>query len=238
LKKAIIERQRAAGLDLAPAGVEQEFRRLCQTREVRQSLKRLIDAGARVHYLTGDVRDSAELGGLIDAVYQRHGRIDGVIHGAGIIEDKLVKDKKLDSFDRVVETKVNGALTLARRLRPGGLKFVVFFSSIAGRIGNRGQADYSAANEVLNKLAVWLGSRVPAHVVAVNWGPWATLGMATPEVQRQFAERGISLVPVEAGCQYLIEELMAGRKRDHEVVVAGGPAFGAARSANTAYSRV
>ena len=50
-------------------------------------------------------------------------------------------------------TKAGSALTLAEHLRPEGLRFLVLFSSVSGRFGNRGQADYAAASEVLGRLA-------------------------------------------------------------------------------------
>jgi NAD(P)-dependent dehydrogenase (short-subunit alcohol dehydrogenase family) len=159
---------------------------------------------------------------LIDEIYQSFGRLDGVIHGAGIIEDKLVKDKTLDSFDRVLSTKAESAFILSRRLRPESLRFLIFFSSVAGRFGNRGQADYTAANEVLNKLAVYLDHWWPARVVSINWGPWQKRGMVSPELERQFAERGVQLIPPATGRRILDRELRYGRKGDAEVVMAGG----------------
>ena len=62
-----------------------------------------------------------------------------MIHGAGVIEDKLARDKTADSFARVFETKVNSALAIARKVRPD-IGFVAFFSSIASTFGSRGQA--------------------------------------------------------------------------------------------------
>ena len=54
---------------------------------------------------------------LFGDLYARHGRIDGVVHGAGVIEDKLLADKTSDSWSRVVDTKVVGLLLLARHVR-------------------------------------------------------------------------------------------------------------------------
>jgi hypothetical protein len=150
-------------------------------------------------------------------------RIDGVIHGAGVIEDKLLEDKLPDSFDRVFETKVSGAFTLSRALRPNSsLKFLIFFSSVAGRLGNRGQSDYAAANEVLNKLAAYLDRQWSGRVVSINWGPWANAGMVSPEVQRQFAARGVQMIDPQSGQRALDGELRYGKKGEVEVILAGG----------------
>lgn len=221
LKRALIEEHRQDGSPVTPATIETAYRHLLRERELRQNLERIRQTGARVEYLTCDVRDTATFGALVDGIYRTHGRIDGVIHGAGIIEDKLVRDKQRSSFERVLETKLNGALVLANRLRPEGLRFLVFFSSVSGRFGNRGQGDYAAASEVLNKLALHLDQQWPAHIVSINWGPWLKTGMVSPAVMQQFAERGVVLIPVEVGCRRLDEELRSGRKGEVEVLVGG-----------------
>ena len=229
IKRALIERHRREGSDVTPAIIEEGCRRLLNEREVRANLERLGRSGARVEYRPCDVRDPAEFGALIDDVYRTHGRIDGVIHGAGVIEDQLIRNKRLDSFERVFGTKVESALVLAAKLRPEALRFLVLFGSVSGRFGNRGQADYAAASEVLNKLAQDLDRRWPARVVSINWGPWLTTGMVTPEVQRQFAERGVDLIPIDVGCRMLDEELRrSDRQGEAEVVIGGARGLGGA----------
>jgi NAD(P)-dependent dehydrogenase (short-subunit alcohol dehydrogenase family) len=155
-------------------------------------------------------------------VYEEYGRLDGVIHGAGVIEDKLIEQKDPDSFQRVFSTKADGAFLLARLLRFDQLRFLIFFSSVAGRFGNRGQGDYAAANEVLSKLAYQLDRKHAARVVAIDWGPWAAGGMVSPELARQFAERGVPLISRDAGVRMFDQELRLGRKGEAEVVVGGG----------------
>ncbi len=221
LRQAILQQRRLAGLPVTPSTVEDAYRRLLREREVHQSLVRLERTGARVVYYACDVTDRTAFGDLIDEIYRSFGRIDGVIHGAGVIEDKLIRDKRLDSFQRVIGTKVDGAMILAEKLRPDRLRFLVLFSSVSARFGNRGQGDYAAANEVLNKLAQQLDQEWPARVVAINWGPWLTTGMVSPEVQRQFAQRGVTLIPVAVGCRMLDQELRGGRKGQAEVLIGG-----------------
>ncbi|AMV36070.1 type I polyketide synthase [Planctomyces sp. SH-PL62] len=225
LGRAILEQLRASGNPVALATVEERRRRLLLEREVRENLERLRRTGARVEYATCDVRDAEAFGSLLDDVYRAHGRIDGVIHGAGVIEDRLVKDKTLESFERVVGTKAGAARILAERIRFDSLRFLVFFSSVSGRFGNRGQADYAAASEMLNKLAQDLDRRCPGRVVSINWGPWLGSGMVSPEVRRQFAERGVVLIPSEVGCELLLDELRHGRKGDVEILIGGAGGF-------------
>jgi malonyl CoA-acyl carrier protein transacylase/NAD(P)-dependent dehydrogenase (short-subunit alcohol dehydrogenase family) len=164
LKAALIARARREGRPASPAVIESGYQRLLHDREIRTNLERLKQAGAHVHYFQADVRDESAWTTVLDEVLRRFGKIDGVIHGAGVIQDKLIRDKTPESYDRVFETKVESALILSRHLKFEDLKFCVFFASVAGRFGNRGQCDYAAANEVLSKLAVQLDRRCPGRV--------------------------------------------------------------------------
>jgi NAD(P)-dependent dehydrogenase (short-subunit alcohol dehydrogenase family)/acyl carrier protein len=222
LKAALIEQLRRQGQPVRPANVEDAYARLLAEREVRGNLAALQRLDAQVHYYPVDVRDGEAFGSLIDQIYSSFGRLDGVIHGAGVIEDKLIRDKTPESFDRVFDTKADSAFILSRKLRPDTLKFLVFFSSVAGRFGNRGQGDYAAANEVLNKLAAQLDREWPGRVVSINWGPWDTNGMVSAEVRKQFAERGVELIPESVGLRRLEEEIHFGRKGEAEVIIGGG----------------
>jgi acyl transferase domain-containing protein/NAD(P)H-dependent flavin oxidoreductase YrpB (nitropropane dioxygenase family) len=221
LRRVIIDARRRAGDELTTGIVEEQCRTLLRGREVRENLALLRATGARVELLGCDVRDAAAFGALIDRVYDTYGRIDGVIHGAGVIEDRLIIDKEPQSLERVMATKAGAARTLAAKLRPEGLRFLVLFSSVSGRFGNRGQADYAAACEVLARLARELDRRWPARVVAIDWGPWKASGMVSPEVERQFARRGVALIAADNGCRLMEEELRRGHKGEAEVVIGG-----------------
>lgn len=242
IKSAIIARMRGQGQTVRLAEVEAMHKGLLAEREMRENFRRMRQAGARVEYVQADVRDGDRFGEVIEEVYRTHGRLDGVIHGAGIIEDKRIDDKTAESFDRVVDTKADSGFILARRLHFESLKFLVFFTSVAGRFGNIGQADYAAANEILNKLAACLDRAWPGRVVAVNWGPWDRESMVTPEVRKQFADRGIRLVPRHIGPSKLCEEIERGSKGEAEIVLGAFDGWGvktpsepAARPATACY---
>jgi NAD(P)-dependent dehydrogenase (short-subunit alcohol dehydrogenase family) len=223
LKAALMDRMQTGGQRPTPALIEGAVKRIRNEREIRENLAALRAAGSEVEYHQADVADGDAMAKQIADLYARYGRIDGVIHGAGIIEDKLIADKTPESFDRVVRPKVAGALALARHLRPEGLEFLVFFSSVSARYGNRGQCDYSAANEVLNKLARTLNAKWPGRVLSMNWGPWRTEGgMVSPELAARFAAAGVELIEVPAGRRAFLNELIYGHKDDVEVVF-GGP---------------
>ena len=189
-----------------PAEIEREVRELLAAREISSNLSALRAAGSAVEYRPCDVRDEDAFGALVDSVYADHGRIDGVVHGAGIIEDKLLSQKTNESFDRVFDTKVRGALILAEKIRED-VRFVAFFSSIAGAFGNRGQTDYAAANDLLDKLAHALDRRLPGRVVSFNWGPWDGSGMVSEDLRREYQRRGLGLINPVEGVDAFFKEL-------------------------------
>lgn len=230
LKKVIMQRIQRSGEKPAPAMVERAFRKLMGEREIRASLAAMKQAGATVHYFSADVCDREAFGALIDGIYARFGRIDGVVHGAGVTADKFLADKTPEAFESVLAPKVDGAFTLAAKLKADALKFMFFFSSVTARYGNRGQCDYAAANEALNKLALWLNARWPGRVASLNWGPWESAagsgGMVSAELAKQFEKAGVVMITKSAGRRLFIQELLYGRKDEVEVIF-GGPLIGA-----------
>ena len=84
---------------------------------------------------------------------QKFGPITGIIHGAGIEDSKLIGDKNPEIFEKVVSIKTDGWINLVNASEVSGtkhLRFACCFTSIAGRFGNAGQTDYSAANCILD----------------------------------------------------------------------------------------
>jgi NAD(P)-dependent dehydrogenase (short-subunit alcohol dehydrogenase family) len=220
LRRALI----AAGMR-EPRAIEAECDRLLAEREVRATMSALAEAGARVRYHRVDVTDAAALAAAVRSAYEAHGRLDGVVHGAGVLDDHVIADKAPESFERVFATKVDAARTLLSAVADataGGAHrppaFIAFFGSIAGVCGNRGQVDYAAANEALDTLAA--SQRDAAdRVVALDWGPWAPgSGMVSPELARLFEDSGMGLIEVPDGTAAVLDEIAVGDA--HQVVVA------------------
>ena len=204
---------------ITPAEIDRKIAGILKKRCLSANLEKLKVLGAQVEYHALDVRDEAGLGDLIENIYQRYERIDGVVHGAGIIADQRIRDKSSASFCRVYDTKVVPAGVLARKLRSSELKFVVFFSSVVARFGNAGQSDYAAANEVLNKLASKLAKKwLRTRVVSIGWGPWDA-GMVNSGLKKIYKEKGIGLIPSAVGADLFLRELGTGENFCTEIVI-------------------
>ncbi|MFK0235650.1 SDR family NAD(P)-dependent oxidoreductase, partial [Streptomyces vinaceus] len=218
LKGAIVKRITGAGEKPTPRGVEAAYREVTGSRDVRENLDRLRATGASVEYLVVDITDAAAVRTALAPYAQR---VTGVVHGAGVLADRLICDKTPEEVERVLGTKIVGLGHVLDALRAtADLRHLVFFSSVAGFFGNRGQSDYAVANEALNRLAVRLKHELPsARVTSVNWGAWDG-GMVTDDLRAMFASRGVVLVPVATGAGMFAEQFTAARGQD-TVIVAG-----------------
>jgi hypothetical protein len=121
IRQHFIAEARVRGLAVSPAQIERNVRAVVRDREIRRNIAAIGKYASEIVYQAVDVRDEVEFAGVIDSIYDKWGRIDAVIHGAGLIEDKLIRDKTPESFDRVFGTKVDSACTLVRYLRPESL---------------------------------------------------------------------------------------------------------------------
>ncbi|MFE0175807.1 SDR family NAD(P)-dependent oxidoreductase, partial [Streptomyces sp. NPDC059002] len=214
----------AARGGLRPAEIEREAGRILAAREVAQTLAEIRAAGGTAGYRALDLRDAEAVQQAVKDVYARHGRVDGIVHAAGIIEDRLVAEKDPESFARVYGTKVDGAKALLAAVHrlPELPRFAVLFGSISAVYGNRGQIDYAAANDALAGLGRHWRDATGSRALTVHWGPWAPTGahggMVSQELGREYARRGISLIDPEEGVLALLRELAWGDAETDEVV--------------------
>ena len=228
LRDHFVAEVRAGRMRMTPADIQRRVQGLLAEREMRLNLDDLRKRGATVEYSAVDVMDAAALSALLADIRMRFGRIDGVVHGAGVIEDRRLADKQSDSWSRVVETKVIGLLALAKELDASPPRFFTVFSSVAGRYGNSGQADYATANELMNRLCCALQRRWgdAVSVSALCWGPWGATafgkGMVTTETEAKFAAKGVTLVSPALGRELFLQELARAPGTAVEVICGQG----------------
>ncbi len=223
IKTAIIGN---SGVDKpSPGSVEAEYRQILANREITSNLKRMQDCGVKVSYKSVDIRDKATLAEVINGAGSELGNIAGIIHGAGVLADRLIEDKTVDQFRQVYSTKVDGLQAMLEICKDDRLKVLVMFSSSTARFGRRGQVDYAVANEVINKIAQQQQDRRPeCRVLSVNWGPWDG-GMVTPQLKKLFASEGVDVIALQAGADYLVQEIASAGPV--EVVLLGSEPEGA-----------
>ncbi|TDC60033.1 SDR family NAD(P)-dependent oxidoreductase, partial [Actinomadura sp. GC306] len=153
--------------------IEPTIRQILVDREIRRNLEALREHAASVRYHSGDVRDGFTVRELVGGVHRRHGRLDGIVHGAGLVENRLIQDKMPLSFERVYRTKVDGACALAQAAKPN-LGFFVVLGGLAGVQGARGEADHAAASDACAALAQIWRTRLRGRVLVADWARWGT----------------------------------------------------------------
>jgi acyl transferase domain-containing protein/NAD(P)-dependent dehydrogenase (short-subunit alcohol dehydrogenase family) len=218
IKRAILTH---ATEKLHPREIEERYQATVAGRELRETMAQIQAVGGRSLYCSVDIRDSQAVADLLADLRKDHGQIRGLVHGAGVLADRLIVDKTREQFNQVYSTKVAGLRSLLDATRTDDLRFIALFGSTTGRLGRSGQLDYAVANEVLNKLAqAEARRRVNCRSLCLNWGPWDG-GMVTPALKKVFAAEGIGLIPLEAGADLLVQEIAAPTGPVEVTVLAG-----------------
>ncbi|MCE9678138.1 phosphopantetheine-binding protein [Shewanella sp. AS1] len=204
LKAAAIKHLMANGEKPTPKQLDALIWPIASSLEIDAALQAFKAVGASAEYVSLDVSSSDE----VKLSLGKLGQISGLIHGAGVLADKHIQDKSLSELNRVYGTKVGGLKALLSQLEIDKLKLVALFSSAAGFYGNSGQSDYAMSNEILNKTALQLAGLNPhAKVMSFNWGPWDG-GMVNPALKKMFTERGVYVIPLEAGAELFATQLL------------------------------
>ena len=208
-----------SGKFTSPAEIEKETTKIFKNNQILRTIRDMEALGNTIIYQSLDLCDEEGLSNLISGIYEKYTRLDGVIHGAGLLEDKLFKQKTTSSFGRVFDTKVKPLRVLAEQLRTD-CQFVVLFSSIASVYGNKGQTDYAAANSVLDDYANALNKRLKGKVISINWGPWKGAGMVSSTLESEYERRGISMIPLDEGKEIFLNEIKYGT--ESQVLIMSG----------------
>ena len=138
----------------------------------------MVNKGADVLIVRADVSNRADMERVVKEAKKTFGSIHGIVHAAGILEDGPVLRKTREETATVLTAKVESAYILEDLFENQPLDAVVYFSSQASRLPNKGQVDYSAANAVLDRLAQRRRSKTSGFACAIGWGAWRETGMA------------------------------------------------------------
>lgn len=227
----------ALGLEVASFLVENNARRLVllsrrkfpprsawpdaqgKTGEICRTIERLESLGATVFILSVDIasEDSAEKLRQALALLTLP-PVLGVVHAAGVLEDQLILDSTVESFDRVLAPKVTGSMTLHEVFPVGTLDFMVLFSSCGQLFGFPGQGSYASGNAFLDTLASHRREQGD-NCRAFQWTSWRGMGMAasTDFISAELESKGITDISRDEA--FRAWEHLARYDMDHGVVL-------------------
>lgn len=151
----------------------------CDARAARRAerLGELQKLGSEIIYYAADIADLTSMRNVKEKVIERYGQINGFIHGAGIMGEGFLYEKKEEDMWNTIRPKITGTLILHKLFENDKLDFILYMSSVTSILGAPGQADYTAANVFLE--GVWESGKkkgLPVHII--NWSAWKETGMA------------------------------------------------------------
>ena len=203
----------AAGERATPAAVRNRLAPLVRAEEARLNIEQMRSLGAEVEFFKVDLSDADGIKRCLDEVRNTLGAIGVLVHGAGVEESRLIADKDETAFHRVFDGKAEGGLVLAEALEADAT--MVSMGSVAGRFGNPGQVDYSAANEAMAQVCI-----ARPHSLHVDWTAWGDVGMAVRGgMDKLLDARGVEMLPAGPGAQLVVDMVATGVCG--EVMVAG-----------------
>jgi len=169
------------------------------TAEIKQQLDMMIANGIDIQIGRYDLSIDSQAQQLIQDIQQSDLPLAGIIHAAGMLDDKPLADMDTGCWSSVINTKIIGAYHLDLYTRDMPVDFFVTYSSISAVLGSAGQCNYAAANAMLDALMLTRHEQGLAGL-SINWGPWANVGMASSDtLSQRLIQQGISpLLPAEA----------------------------------------
>ena len=178
------------------------------TDQKQRDLDMLQSTGRTVIYQQVDVTNIDQVANCIDTITQKMGTINGLIHAAGSINDRVFSTKKFDDFKKIIDIKIQGAIVLDHATKNQPLDFFIQFSSIASIYGSIGQADYAMGNAFLDAFAnlrnQWVQSKKRAgKSLSINWPLWTEGGMqiAPEKIDFLFEQQGLLPITNGEGCE-------------------------------------
>jgi NAD(P)-dependent dehydrogenase (short-subunit alcohol dehydrogenase family) len=222
LKAALAGRLRTTGERPTPVAIDKELARFERLQMALAAIRAVEQAGGTAHYHCVDLTDSEAVAEVMRSVRELSGRIDVLLHAAGLEISRNLPDKQPREYDLVFDVKSDGFFNVLAGAGDLPIGATVVFSSVAGRFGNAGQTDYSAANDLMCKIiSSFRRTRPGTRGIALDWTAWGTIGMATRgSIPKIMEQAGVQLLPAEAGVAWTRRELSASPFRG-EVVVAG-----------------
>ncbi|MCF6328509.1 MAG: KR domain-containing protein [Henriciella sp.] len=219
LRAALAQQAKTVGEKIKLPDLDRMAHQALAGQEIGETIAAIEIAGGTAHYAQLDLSDDAAVRVQIMDLQTRFGQITGLVHGAGVLADRLALKKTRNDLATVFGPKVLGLQSVLGALDISALTHVALFSSASAAFGNVGQADYAIANTCLNQIANLLADQTPGlRAKAFNWGPWDG-GMVDTSLAELFTAQGIGLIDRQDGARIFADQLLDGDPAEIELLV-------------------
>lgn len=170
-----------------------------------ERIRELEVYGSKIFYHSVDLSCESQVNKVVDELHKHNARITGVIHCAGVLNDRLIVNKTKEEFYNTIRPKVYGLLNLSKALKEDQLELMVLCSSRAVIKGKAGQSDYAFANAFLDAFSQMAGREaLIEHIVSINWPLWENANMTFSDKDyKQYKEEGYVALKQSEGIEIL-----------------------------------
>ncbi|MEO1433361.1 MAG: 3-oxoacyl-[acyl-carrier-protein] reductase [Cyanobacteria bacterium J06633_8] len=163
---------RAIAQELAKLGATVVVNYASSSQAAEELVAEITAAGGSAIALQADVSSSEEVDKLISTVLEKFKKIDILVNNAGITRDTLLLRMKPEDWQAVINLNLTGVFLCTRAVSKGMLKKrsgrIINIASVAGQMGNPGQANYSAAKAGVIGLTKTLAKEFASRGITVN----------------------------------------------------------------------
>ncbi|MCD9878945.1 type I polyketide synthase [Streptomyces guryensis] len=163
-----------------------------------EAVRALEGLGVTVRIVAVDIADAEAVAAALSPQALDLPPIGGVVHAAGVLDNRMAVTLDEQSLVQVMRPKVAGALVLHELFAPGSLDFFTLFSSCGQLLGLTGQAGYASGNAFLDALATHRRA-LGDNIVSFAWTSWRGLGMSTSSqvIDAELEARGTTDISAE-----------------------------------------
>lgn len=163
---------RAVVLALAAEGASVVVNYASSSSAAEDVVKEIVEAGGQAIALQADVSKLEQVEALVNQTLEKFGRIDVLVNNAGITRDTLLLRMKPEDWQAVIDLNLTGVFYCTRAVSKVMLKQksgrIINISSVAGQMGNPGQANYSAAKAGVIGFTKTVAKELASRGITVN----------------------------------------------------------------------
>jgi 3-oxoacyl-[acyl-carrier protein] reductase len=163
---------RATALALAAEGANVVVNYASSSGAAEEVVKAITDAGGNAIALRADVSKLEQVETLLKDTLDKFGRVDVLVNNAGITRDTLLLRMKPEDWQAVIDLNLTGVFLCTRAVSKVMLKQksgrIINIASVAGQMGNPGQANYSAAKAGVIGFTKTVAKELASRGITVN----------------------------------------------------------------------